>query len=188
MLNGKEKIQQIVMQKENNSMLMNINPIDEWIKWLEYDPEPQKERINNLEQKGHANLSIDEFQYLFEYYQEKIILNLFKKYKENDVREEDCAHIYKYMQKNILNVCNKKLSIEEKEEALNKISKYEAMETNELKNIIHNKFYKKEYNSLSMVDSYVLHVICNTANTRQFEEFENNTNKVKKYCKYKQED
>lgn len=181
MLNGKEKIQQIVMKKRSNPMLMNINPIDEWIKWLEYDPEFKKERIKNLEQKGHGNLSIDEFQYLFEYYQEKVMLNLFKKYKENSAREDDCVQIYKYMQKNILNVCNKKLSIEEKEEALNKISKYEAMETNELKNIIHNKFHKKEYNDLSMVDSYVLHVICNIINTRQFEEFENNTNKVKKY-------
>ena len=52
----------------------NVNPYIEWIKWLEYEPEFLKLRIQKLTSKEIENLSLDEIQEIKNYkYLERIL-------------------------------------------------------------------------------------------------------------------
>ena len=187
MLNAKEKIKQIEIEQTKFQVLPNINPIDEWIKWLEYKPEFQKNRIEELQKRSYSELSIDELQEIFEYFQEEAMLDFFKNYRDDTATEEECTQIYKYMQKNILTLCNRKLSEEEKKEAVKKISEYETKSQNELNEKIYKETCSKEYNTLSMVDSYVLHILYTIACARKLGESDSviESNKLlSKHLKY----
>ena len=170
MFNAKREIEKVLTKK-------NINPIDEWIKWLEYSPEFIEQRIESLQKRDYENLSIEELQEVIEYLQEKTMLTFFKEYKNNTASEDECAQIYKYMQKNILSMFNKKLTKEEKEVVLNKIIEYEEKDDDELEQIINTKV--KKYNRLNMIDSYVLHIICSIKSVRNLEQKEEK--EIKKY-------
>ena len=56
----------------------NVSPIIEWIKWLSYEPEFEKKRIEYLDSKKRSELSYEEIDEAVNYNRNKIFAELFK--------------------------------------------------------------------------------------------------------------
>lgn len=78
----------------------NVNPYIEWIKWLEYEPEFQKLRIQELASKEIENLSIDELEEIKNYKYFERILGLFKIYGTKEISKDEYMEVYDFMVNN----------------------------------------------------------------------------------------
>lgn len=78
----------------------NVNPNIEWIKWLEYEPEFLKLRIQKLTSKEIENLSLDEIQEIKNYKYLERILKLFKRYGTKEISKDGYMEVYDYMSNN----------------------------------------------------------------------------------------
>ena len=140
------------------NVIGNVNPYIEWIKWLEYEPEFEKLRIKELISKEIENFSIDELEEIKKYKFQERILELFKRYGTKEISKDGYMEVYDYMSNNnIEDLMISKLTKEELMSAKEKIKCFSEIPYKELNEKV--KLEKKNYHNLSMVDSYILHMI-----------------------------
>lgn len=138
----------------------NIDPLTEWIKWLSYTPDFQKKRINELQNKKVIELSLSELDELRENLYQKRMLDLIKIYGTEQISKDEYMEVYDYIKnESIDRIMLSKLTKEELDYVKENISKYSSLSREELNLKINKEQEKSTYNSLSMVDSYILHII-----------------------------
>lgn len=137
----------------------NIDPIIEWIKWLSYIPIHEKKRIEFLYSKNITDLSIDELKEIINYKERNHMVKLFKKYDKYQCSEDEYLEVYDYMGKSIKELMIDKLNSEELLYAKKEILKLSSIDQKELKIKINKEQKPEIYSKLSMVDSYILHII-----------------------------
>ena len=136
-----------------------INYYIEWLKWLDYIPEFENKRRQELESKKIDELSLEELNELKKYLKQSRMLELFKLYGTNNISKEDYMMVYNYMKDcSIEDLMLSKLSKEELLYAKEKIESLKELSTLELKENILDK-NKKNFEKLSMVDAYIFHMI-----------------------------
>ena len=152
----------------------NIPPIIEWIKWLSYEPEFEKNRIEHLNSKGSNNLSYEELNELDHYMKRKRMAQLFKKYDNMECSKEEYMEVYSYMSnESIINLILDKLTVQEIKYAEEEIKKLITGSSEELPKKIKVESQKENYLSLPMVDAYILHIIDRINYVRNMNEFNN---------------
>ena len=152
----------------------NIPPIIEWIKWLSYEPEFEKNRIEHLNSKGSNNLSYEELNELDHYMKRKRMAQLFKKYDNMECSKEEYMEVYSYMSnESIITLMLDKLTIQEIKYAEEEIKKLITGSSEELPKKIKVESQKENYLSLPMVDAYILHIIDRINYVRNMNEFNN---------------
>lgn len=140
--------------------IFGISPIIEWIKWLNYEPQFEKKRIEHLNSKVFSELSCEEINEVYNYKRNKLFAKLFKDYWEDKCSEEDYIKVYNYMcSESIENLMLMKLNHEELEDAKKEITRLSKMSKEQLDAKIKEGIKAENYEQLSMVEAYILHVI-----------------------------
>ena len=140
--------------------IFGISPIIEWIKWLNYEPQFEKKRIEYLNSKVFSELSSYEIDEVYNYKRNKLFAKLFKDYWEDKCSEEDYIKVYNYMcSESIENLMLMKLNHEELEYAKKEITRLSKMSKEQLDAKIKEEIKVENYEQLSMVEAYILHVI-----------------------------
>ena len=138
----------------------NVSPIIEWIKWLSYEPEFEKKRIEYLDSKKRSELSYEEIEEATNYNRNKIFAELFKIYGTSECSNEDYMRVYDYMcNESIEELMLKKLTSEELKYAKEEITKLSKVSKEQLSAKVKKEQRREKYEQLSMVDSYILHII-----------------------------
>ena len=116
----------------------NVSPIIEWIKWLSYE---EIEEVTN-------------------YNRNKIFAGLFMVYGTSECSQEDYMRVYDYMcNESIEELMLKKLTSEELKYAREEITRLSNVSKEQLSAKVKEEQRREKYEQLSMVDSYILHII-----------------------------
>lgn len=138
----------------------NVSPDIEWFKWLSYESEFERERIRYFDSKKVSELSYEELEEATRYNKNKVFSRLFKLYRTNELSNEDRIKVYDYMcNESIENLMLSKLTKEELRYANEEIERLSKISKDELREKVKREQNEDEYERLSMIDSYILHVI-----------------------------
>lgn len=145
----------------------NVNPYIEWIKWLSYVPEFQKERIDELSSKTIDEVTLEDLDELRAYKSQIRMLELFKVYGTSEISKEEYMEVCDFMENQSINkLMLSKLSSEELEYAKDQIQHFSQVPNEELSKKVSMEKKEENYDKLSMADSYVLHIISRVDFTR----------------------
>lgn len=144
----------------HGNFIGNISPDIEWTKWLSYEPEFEKKRNEYLGSKIVSELSYEELEEAGRYRRNKIFAELFKIYGTDKCSEEDYMKVYDYMcNESIGKLMLSKLTSEELQYAKQEITRLSQIPKEQLSAKIKDEQKPEKYEQLSMVDSYILHLI-----------------------------
>lgn len=144
----------------HGNVIGNISPDIEWIKWLSYEPEFEKKRIEYFDSKKISELSYEELEEASRYSRNKIFARLFKIYGTSECSEEDYMKVYDYMcNESIEKLMLSKLTSEELRYAKQEITRLSKVSKEQLSAKVNEEQKPERYEQLSMVDSYILHII-----------------------------
>ena len=108
-------------------------------------------------------MSLKELYELCEYLNQQRMLRLFKIYGTTKISKDEYMEVYDYMcRESIDKLMISKLSKKELEYAKQEIIRLKELPENELSTKIENDTKEEAYLTLSMVDSYILHVVSRT--------------------------
>ena len=142
------------------NVIGNVSPDIEWIKWLSYEPEFEKKRIEYFDSKKVSELSYEELEEASSYSRNKIFARLFKIYGTSECSEEDYMKVYDYMcNESIEELMLRKLTPEELRYARQEITRLSQVPKEQLSAKVNEEQKPEKYEQLSMVDSYILHII-----------------------------
>ena len=144
----------------HGNVIGNVSPDIEWIKWLSYEPEFEKKRIEYFDTKKESELSYEELEEASKYSRNKIFAKLFKIYGTSECSEEDYMRVYDYMcNESIEELMLSKLTSEELKYAKKEIIRLSKVSKEQLSAKVKEEQKPENYAQLSMVDSYILHII-----------------------------
>ena len=150
----------------------SFNLYMEWVKWLDYVPTFEQEKINKLIKK--KNKTSEEYRKVGNYYYYKKMAELFKEYGTKNMDMEEYEEVLMFMKQNsIEEYMNKKLSKEEIELAKSQIDNYKKIPDEELFKKVFEDKKEDNYMKLSMIDAYILHYIDKIAQVRFSVDFQN---------------
>lgn len=139
---------------------VNVSPYLEWKKWLSYVPEFERKRIEYFDSKKISELSYDELEEASRYRKNQIFAELFQVYGTSECSEENYMMVYNYMSnESILELMLSKLTSEELYHAREEIEKLSNLSNEELNAKVKREQRVEIYSQLSMVDSYILHLL-----------------------------
>ena len=132
----------------------------EWCKWWSYSPGFEQERIEYLESKIVADTTLAELEEIIKYRSRSRMAKLIKIYGTSECSEDEYMEIYDFMEKeSIEELMLSKLSSEELNFARDEIKRLSQISSEQLSEKVHEEQKPENYAKLSMVDSYVLHMI-----------------------------
>ncbi len=144
----------------SGEIIGNVNPYIEWVKWLSYLPDFQKARIQELNSKIVEELTLDELDEIRAYKNQIRMLNLFKIYGTSEISKKEYMEVYDFMlNQSIDELMLSKLSSEELRYAKDQIQYFCQIPNEELRKKVNEEQKADNYEKLSMVDSYVLHIV-----------------------------
>lgn len=144
----------------HGKVIGNISPIMEWTKWLSYEPEFEKKRNDWLNMKKISECSYEELVEASRYSRNRTFATLFKIYGTKECSEENYMRVYNYMcDESIEKLMISKLTPEELQYAEQEITRLRKIPKEHLKTKVKEEQTPEKYEQLSMVDSYILHVI-----------------------------
>ncbi len=144
----------------HGEVIGNVDPYIEWIKWLSYVPEFQKVRIQKLNSKRVEKMTLEELDELRTYKSQIRMLELFKIYGTNEISKDEYMEVYDFMvNQSIDELMLSKLSLEELRYAKDQIQHFSKISNEELRKKVNEEQKADNYENLSMVDSYILHII-----------------------------
>ncbi len=144
----------------HGEVMGNVDPYIEWIKWLSYVPKFQKTRIQELSSKTVEELSLDELDEIRAYKSQIRMLGLFKIYGTDKISKEEYMEVFDFMEKQSIDkLMLNKLSTEELKFAKEQIQYFSYVSSKELRKKVEEEQKEDNYKNLSMVDSYILHII-----------------------------
>ena len=144
----------------HGEIMGNVDPYIEWIKWLSYVPTFQQLRIKELNSKKIEDVSLEELDEIRNYKKQKRMSKLFRIYGSSDISKEEYMEVYNYMvNQSIDELMLSKLTSEELKYAREQIKYYSQISKEELRKKAKTEQKEDNYKKLSMVDSYILHMI-----------------------------
>lgn len=144
----------------HGEVIGNVDPYIEWIKWLSYVPEFQKARIQELSCKTVDEVTLEELDEIRAYKSQIRMLGLFKIYGTSEISKGEYMEVYDFMVKQSIDeLMLSKLSSEELRYAKDQIQYFSQIPSEELRKRVKEEQKADNYENLSMVDSYILHII-----------------------------
>ena len=144
----------------HGNVVGNVSPNIEWVKWLSYEPEFEKKRIEYFDSKKISKLSLEELEEASKYSRNKVFARLFKIYGTSECSEEDYMKVYNYMcNESIEELMLSKLTSEELRYAKQEITRLSKVSKEQLSAKVREEQTPEKFEQLSMVDSYILHII-----------------------------
>lgn len=137
----------------------NLDLIAEWIKWLSHESEHEKARKAYFSSKSYLELSEEESVELAKYKERDHMALLFKKYAKGECSIHEYSEVYHYMGNSLEDLMLDKLTSSELKQAKDRITDLKDQSLEELSQKIKKEERLENYEKLSMVDAYVLHVL-----------------------------
>lgn len=141
---------------------MNLGKLEqdaEWIKWLTYSLLQRKEQVSELKQKDIDFLSAKELEFLLNYAQDEKILASLNHVRNSVASADEAMEVYDFLKTNsIVRFMERTLSKEDLELAKEWLHAIEAMDTEAKTEYLKEKLSPGQYEQLSMVDAYVVHI------------------------------
>ena len=176
-----------VFAKEGGKIVPHTDSFNlymEWVKWLDYVPTFEQEKIDKLLKK--KNKTSEEYRKVGNYYYYKKMAELFKEYGTKNMDMEDYEEVLMFMKQNsIEEYMNKKLSKEEIELAKEKIDNYKKIPDEDLLKKVCNEKREKIYMNLSIEDAYILHYLDKIVQARLSVDFQNKVKEQNKSSAYR---
>ena len=176
-----------VFAKEGGKIVPHTDSFNlymEWVKWLDYVPTFEQEKIDKLLKK--KNKTSEEYREVGNYYYYKKMAELFKEYGTKNMDMEDYEEVLMFMKQNsIEEYMNKKLSKEEIELAKEKIDNYKKIPDEDLLKKVCNEKREKIYMNLSIEDAYILHYLDKIVQARLSVDFQNKVKEQNKSSAYR---
>ena len=146
----------------HGNVVGNIAPDVEWRKWLSYESEFEKNRIRILEARKNSELSFEEVEELRKYRRNRMFAELFRLYEIRKCSYEEYMMVYDFMcTESIEELMLNKLSLDELSYAKDEIVRLSKVSKEDLEFKVKEAQKIENYDKLSMVDAYILHVISN---------------------------
>ena len=146
----------------HGNVVGNIAPDVEWRKWLSYESEFEKNRIKMLETRKNSELSFEEVEELRKYRRNRMFAELFRLYEIRKCSYEEYMMVYDFMcTESIEELMLSKLSLDELSYAKDEIVRLSKVSKEDLEFKVKEAQKIENYDKLSMVDAYILHVISN---------------------------
>lgn len=123
---------------------------------MSYKPSFEQEKITSISLKTVTDLTIADLETLLQYKKEEKMTLLFKKYK---CTADEFMEVYNYMSNSITDLMFRKLTSSELEVANMELSKFNDFDTEKVDEKIKTTKNEEDYNALSMMDSYVVHIL-----------------------------
>ena len=176
-----------VFAKEGGKIVPHTDSFNlyiEWVKWLDYVPSFEQEKIDKLLKK--KNKTSEEYREVGNYYYYKKMAELFKEYGTKNMDMEDYEEVLMFMKQNsIEEYMNKKMSKEEIELAKEKIDNYKKIPDEDLLKKVCNEKREKIYMNLSIEDAYILHYLDKIVQARLSVDFQNKVKEQNKSSAYR---
>lgn len=162
------------------NVILDVSPDIEFAKWLAYEPEFEKKRKEYLLSKTPDSLTIDELDELKKYKEYKIYSHIFQKYAY-DVKkcsQKEYIAACDYMEKHkIETLMLKKLTEQEIIYGNNKAKAlFSSMTEKECREYLNNgntRMNLENYLNMSMLDSYIFHLISNMFHAKSLNRLDN---------------
>ena len=134
--------------------------VKEWIKWLTYMPDFKRNRIEEINKKRVDDLSVEDLNEILEYKKQEKMLELLKKVQNESATTLEYNEVSDFIDtESIEDLMHNKLTDKENEEAQNKVKRFYYFSDDEIIRKVENCKKKDNYDDLSMVDSYVFHIM-----------------------------
>ena len=151
-----------MVEKKNNNFEPYISSITirELMKWLRYVPDFKKEEMKRINSKRIDELSCEELEVVLDGKKQERMFNLLSRVNSSDITEEEYKEVIDYIDSEpIEDLMKTKLSEKEQQETMDKIKHFYYVSNEEIINKIEEERKKGNYEKLSMIDSYVFHVM-----------------------------
>lgn len=145
---------------ENQS---SISIEQEWLKWLSYEPAFEPEQIAYIKSKKVEDVTHEDVDYLKERKTDKMLAEAFREYfnwmqgKPNAYNSEKRNQVHACLDKSLTDFMTKKLTKEELKQARAELNQSQSMSLENIETKV--KDYEKNYDNLSMVDSFIFHIL-----------------------------
>lgn len=138
----------------------SLSPDKEWLKWLAYESDCEKQRIAYLNSKLVEQLTYEELEEVSRYRRNQNYARLLKEYEMGKCSEEEYMKVYELMcHESIEELMLMKLTTEELEYAKQEIIRLSQVSSEQLSAKIKQEQVSETYEQLSMVEAYILHFI-----------------------------
>ena len=145
--------------------------LDEWIRFLSYVSPDDESFLNKLNGKSLEQLTTDEIKKYLKIKEQKIMAGLFIKYKNKECTRKEHDSVYKYMKNSLEDFMKGKLTENELNESCKTLAVFREKEILELEDYIKDKM--SNYNSLTLVDAYILYEVREIRYNKKTDEINN---------------
>ena len=150
--------------------------LDEWIRFLSYVSPDDESFLNKLNDKSLEQLTTDEIKKYLKIKEQKTMADLFIKYKNKACTRKEHDSVYKYMKNSLEDFMKSKLTENELNESCKTLAVFRKKEILELEDYIKDKM--SNYNSLTLVDAYILYEVREIRYNKKTDEI---NNKIRNY-------
>lgn len=145
--------------------------LDEWIRFLSYVSPDDESFLNKLNDKSLEQLTTDEIKKYLKIKEQKTMADLFIKYKNKACTRKEHDSVYKYMKNSLEDFMKSKLTENELNESCKTLAVFRKKEILELEDYIKDKM--SNYNSLTLVDAYILYEVREIRYNKKADEINN---------------
>lgn len=145
--------------------------LDEWIRFLSYVSPDDESFLNKLNDKSLEQLTTDEIKKYLKIKEQKTMADLFIKYKNKACTRKEHDSVYKYMKNSLEDFMKSKLTENELNESCKTLAVFRKKEILELEDYIKDKM--SNYNSLTLVDAYILYEVREIRYNKKTDEINN---------------
>ena len=145
--------------------------LDEWIRFLSYVSPDDESFLNKLNGKSLEQLTTDEIKKYLKIKEQKTMADLFIKYKNKECTRKEHDSVYKYMKNSLEDFMKSKLTENELNESCKTLAVFRKKEILELEDYIKDKM--SNYNSLTLVDAYILYEVREIRYNKKTDEINN---------------
>lgn len=145
--------------------------LDEWIRFLSYVSPDDESFLNKLNGKSLEQLTTDEIKKYLKIKEQKTMADLFIKYKNKACTRKEHDSVYKYMKNSLEDFMKSKLTENELNESCKTLAVFRKKEILELEDYIKDKM--SNYNSLTLVDAYILYEVREIRYNKKTDEINN---------------
>lgn len=141
----------------------SISIEQEWLKWLSYKPAFETEKIAYIKQKKVEDVTHEDVDYLASNKNDTIFAEAFRQYfnylegKPNTYNSEKQNQVCACLERSLTGYMTQKLTKEELKQAKAELRQSQNMPLEDIKIKVEN--YEQNYDNLSMVDSFIFHIL-----------------------------
>lgn len=145
--------------------------LDEWIRFLSYVSHDDESFFNKLNGKSLEQITKDEMKRYLKIKEQKLMADLFIKYKNKDCikKEHDC--VCEYMRNSLEDFMRSRLTEDELNESYKTLAIFRKKEIPELEDYIKDKM--SNYNNLTLVNAYILYEVREIRYNKKTDEINN---------------